>query len=212
MNFMDKKILAWGFGLIVLGGTNTVPAQNQRQDRGVTERTNEEMDYENLFKDIDKTDGHDVLTLLEKDGNFSTFLELMEKSGLDVSMELADPVTVFAPTDHAFRELTVNQYEELMESEDKVRLQRIVKAHILPEEVNMSRFEGNQVFESSFGDEIPVTILGGQGAAAQGRGTVAIGGSTIIRPDVEASNGIIHVINGVILPELFENETGLGTF
>ena len=220
MKFMDKRTrcFALALGLAVIGGTPSAFAQDQRQDNRQQQEMNQdrqqdEMNYEELFGDVDQTDQHDVLELLGKDENFSIFMELLEKSGVEASLKHVDQsVTIFAPTNDAFKELSASDYKELMETEDKAMLNRIVGAHILPQEVSMGDFETNQIITSAEGDEIAVETVGVQGAAAQGPGSVIIGGAAIVRPDIQASNGTIHVVNNVIMAGETNDPRGFGVY
>jgi uncharacterized surface protein with fasciclin (FAS1) repeats len=150
--------------------------------------------YEGLFADVKNTGDHDVLSLLKQDENFSAFVEMIEHSGLDLEKSIGHigPITVFAPTNEAL--------EGWKDEDDLAEIQRKVKAHILPEKRFVSEFQDNQVIETADGLEIPVGTVGDHTEVGQ-PDQVIIGGARIVKSDVEASNGIIHVVNAKIRTE-----------
>lgn len=165
-----------------------------------------EVTYDKMFNEVEETEKHDVLSLLRMEENLSTFYQLVEQSGLDTSIEFAGPVTILAPTNEAFQEMSREKYEKLTDPENRAYLTKVIKAHILPRKVNMAEFEENQIIETSEGEEIPVETAGAVSTAAEPT-SVVIGGASIVKPDVEATNGIIHIVNDVIIPEETRDST-----
>lgn len=170
----------------------------------------EDVTYENMFNNIEETEEHDVLSLLRMEEDLSTFAQLVEMSDLDASIEFAGPVTILAPANQAFQEMPREQYEMLTNPENRVMLTRIIKAHILPNKVYMRDFEEDQMIETSEGEEIPVNTAGEQTTLGAPT-TVVIGGAQIVKSDVEAENGVIHVVDDVIIPEE-TSDTTIGTY
>jgi uncharacterized surface protein with fasciclin (FAS1) repeats len=154
----------------------------------------DDAEYEEMFADVENTGDHDVLSLLKQDENFSAFVEMIEQSGLDLeeSLERTGQITIFAPTNESL--------EGWKEENDLAEVQRIVKAHILPEKRFVSEFQDNQVIETADGLEIPVGTVGDHTEVGQ-PDQVIIGGARIVKSDVEASNGIIHVVNAKVRAE-----------
>lgn len=204
----NLKCLIAAMAFIVCG--YTVPAVAQDDNMVETEKlsaTDDDMNYENLF-DIEGTEEHDVLSLLRMEENLSTFVELLDQSGLDASVAFAGPVTIFAPTNEAFQSLSKERYSMLTDPENRVMLSRILQAHILPNKVYMSEFQGNQMIETSDGEEIPVGTSG-VGIAAGEPSSVVIGGAVIVKSDVEAKDAVIHVVDNVIIPsETWDSTVG----
>ncbi|MBS9525253.1 fasciclin domain-containing protein [Litoribacter alkaliphilus] len=204
------KLLGTAFAMMIFGGTaiaQTTPVTNQAM---VQEEI--EVDYEAIFGDIENTEEHDVLSLLKKDDNFSIFVELIEKSQIDLNAaaEVAGgELTVFAPTNEAFKQLTKEQYTQITEPEDLAVLQNITKSHVLTRIIHSADFRENQVIENADGLEIPVATAGGQGVATPAD-EVIVGGARIVKPDVKASNGVIHVMDGVVTPEAGGMTSGFG--
>lgn len=179
-------------------GTETDTQMGTETDQGLgtteTERlSNEEVAYEDIFENVENTEQYDVLTLLQMDPNFSTFTELLQRSGLEASLQMAEPVTLLAPTNEAFDEMDRGQYESLTNPENTTELVQFVQQHILPSKVYQEGFNTTQVISTRGEGQIEVdTRMNGE--------EVYIGGAQIMVPNVEASNGVIHVMNGVITP------------
>lgn len=165
-----------------------------------TTETGAEVTYDNMFNNVEETEEHDVLTLAAMEENLSTFVRLVKESGLERSIELAGPVTILAPTNEAFQEMSRERFEELTDPANRQMLQRVIQAHILPSKVYMRDFEENQILETSEGESIPVETVGHVTAAGE-PASVVIGGASIVKPNVEGTNGIIHVVDDIIIPE-----------
>lgn len=165
------------------------------------ERNQQQIDeeYVRIFMNIDHTNQLDIWTLLKQEDNFSMFVELLENAGLDNSLEAIAPVTIFAPINQAFEALSTEEYDRLTRSENKANLNRILQAHFLPSLVYQREFQENQTIRTGNDEEIPVSTKGTV-PTANHMATITIGGSNIVKADIEASNGIIHVIDGIIYP------------
>lgn len=162
---------------------------------------NEDVTYADLFEDVE-TEQYDVLTLMRMNPNFSTFVELVELSGLPASLqvEVVEPITLLAPTNQAFMDMDREDYAQLIDPDNRTELIRFVKNHILPSKVYEEEFNTTQIIETEGENEIPVaTRMNGE--------VIYIGGAQIVKPDVVASNGIIHVMNGVVQPSEFTDVT-----
>ncbi|KEO71762.1 fasciclin domain-containing protein [Anditalea andensis] len=194
--------------LMVLGISVSMAQQQQISDELLMDnRERDDLNYEEMFNG--DTEGQDIFSLIRDDENFSKFMELVDQSGLAPSMRAADEFTVFIPTNDAFKELTVRQYEALTKPENKDMLTRVIKAHIFPAKVGMNDFTGRQTMETSDGVEIPIETEGAV-ATAGGVNRMVVGGARIMKSDVQASNGVIHVVDRVIIPGQVTPTTGFG--
>jgi uncharacterized surface protein with fasciclin (FAS1) repeats len=99
---------------------------------------------------------------------------------------------VFAPTDEAFAALPEGTLDELLMPENQETLQAILTYHVVPGKVMAEDAMGLESAETVQGQEITITTLDG---------SVMINEATVIQADIEASNGVIHVIDAVLLPE-----------
>ena len=98
---------------------------------------------------------------------------------------------MFAPTNEAFAALGDEQLRELLQPENRDQLKSILTYHVVPGELTADKLEDGQKLETVQGDSLAVSISGG---------TVKIDDATVVRPDVDASNGVAHVIDGVLTP------------
>ncbi|AHM59661.1 beta-Ig-H3/fasciclin [Flammeovirgaceae bacterium 311] len=165
--------------------------------------SNDEVDYADMFEDIDNTEQYDVLALARMNPNLSTFVQLVESANLTPSITAAGPITVFIPTNDAFTNLTAERYAELTDPQNRAELIRVLNMHVMAQEVTTASFTGRQVIDLANGEQIRVeTATTGAGAAPGARANdITIGGAQIVKPDIEASNGIIHVVDGVFTTE-----------
>ncbi len=125
-------------------------------------------------------------------GSFKTLVAAVQAAGLESTLRGPGPFTVFAPTDAAFAALPAGTVEDLLKPENKAKLTAILTYHVLPGEV-MSSAIGMQTLD-------PATV---QGAAVKVVGSstgVMVNDAKVVTADVDASNGVIHVIDKVLLP------------
>ncbi|MDP3492096.1 MAG: fasciclin domain-containing protein [Hyphomonadaceae bacterium] len=126
-------------------------------------------------------------------GSFSTLVAAVQAAGLESTLRGAGPFTVFAPTDAAFAALPAGTVEDLLKPENKDKLTAILTYHVLPGEVMSSAIAG-QTLE-------PATVRGATLKAVGGAdGSVMINDAKVVTADIDASNGVIHVIDKVIMP------------
>lgn len=148
---------------------------------------------EKYFTSVGDTKSHSVVELAEQDDRFSIFLSFLEASGLDTTLKYTEGFTVFMPTNKAFGEMEMKKLSELTDRDKKMELQNFVRNYILPNKVNMYEFEENQIINLEGGGKMEVnTVMNGEG--------VSIGGAQIIQSDIEAKDGVIHVIDRLITP------------
>jgi Secreted and surface protein containing fasciclin-like repeats len=123
-------------------------------------------------------------------GSFTTLLTAAEAAGLVDTLKGDGPFTVFAPTDAAFAALPEGTVEDLLKPENKEKLTEILTYHVVPGEVMSSDLTEGMTAETVEGGALTVTLEGGP----------KVNGVSISQPDVDASNGVIHVIDGVLMP------------
>jgi uncharacterized surface protein with fasciclin (FAS1) repeats len=126
-------------------------------------------------------------------GNFKTLVAAVQAAGLVDTLKGKGPFTVFAPTDEAFAALPAGTVESLLKPENKDKLVKILAFHVLPREVGADHIVGNR---------FKAKTVQGQRLTLDGRsGSVRINKATVVAADVEADNGVIHVIDRVLLPK-----------
>jgi uncharacterized surface protein with fasciclin (FAS1) repeats len=137
-------------------------------------------------------DQPDIVDTAVAAGQFETLVAAVEAAGLVDTLKGEGPFTVFAPTDEAFAALPEGTLDELLMPENQETLQAILTYHVVPGKVMAEDAMGLESAETVQGQEITITTLDG---------SVMINEATVIQADIEASNGVIHVIDAVLLPE-----------
>ncbi|HMN94901.1 MAG TPA: fasciclin domain-containing protein [Phycisphaerales bacterium] len=127
-----------------------------------------------------------------KERGFSTLAAAIEAAGLVETLSGKGPFTVFAPTDAAFAKLPAGTVERLLKPENKADLTKVLKAHVVPGRVYSDKAVTLSTAKTAGGWMLPI-------AARDGK--VLVGGATVTAVDVDARNGVIHVIDSVIIPE-----------
>lgn len=149
-----------------------------------------EIDYGAMFEDMD-TEQYDLVSLAKMDPNLTTFVMLVEQAGLADELKNADNYTVFAPTNAAFSQMPQADMDMLMKPENKAMLIKTLQAHVLPNEVSTSRFNSSQRIETGGGEYVLIDV-------EENNTAITIGGAMIVKGDVEASNGVLHVVDNVV--------------
>jgi uncharacterized surface protein with fasciclin (FAS1) repeats len=134
----------------------------------------------------------DVVDVAVEAGSFTTLVAAVEAAGLVDTLKGEGPFTVFAPTDEAFAALPEGTVEGLLEEENRDALIAILTYHVIPGAVMSSDIAGQ---------ELSVATVNGQEVDIDATDGVMIDGATVVQADIEASNGVIHVIDTVILPD-----------
>ncbi|MDF0602483.1 fasciclin domain-containing protein [Psychromarinibacter sp. C21-152] len=133
----------------------------------------------------------DIVETAQEAGSFSTLLAAVEAAGLVDTLKGEGPFTVFAPTNAAFEALPEGTVASLLEPENKDQLTAILTYHVVPGKVMSGDLSNNMMAETVQGSEVTIMTEGG----------VMVDDANVVTPDIEASNGVIHVIDKVIMPE-----------
>jgi uncharacterized surface protein with fasciclin (FAS1) repeats len=124
-------------------------------------------------------------------GTFNTLVAAVKAADLVKVLESDGPFTVFAPTDEAFAKLPKGTVETLLKPENRDKLVAILKYHVVPGKVTSSDVKPGKAKTAS-GKELTLALVDGK---------VKVDQATVIKADVDASNGVIHVIDQVVLPQ-----------
>ena len=135
---------------------------------------------------------HDIIDTAVANGSFKTLAAALGAAGLVETLKGAGPFTVFAPTDAAFAALPAGTVESLLKPDAKAQLTAILTYHVVPGKVMSSDLAGKTMS--------PTTVQGGPLAIDATGSTVHVGNATVSTPDVDCSNGVIHVIDKVLMP------------
>ena len=139
-----------------------------------------------------RAETRDVVDTAVAAGSFKTLAKALDAAGLVNTLKGAGPFTVFAPTDEAFAKLPDGTLETLLKPENKEKLRRILTYHVVTGKVMASDVVKLQSAKAVSGDTITVKVQDG---------VVHVDNATVTSADVLASNGVIHVIDSVILPK-----------
>jgi uncharacterized surface protein with fasciclin (FAS1) repeats len=137
--------------------------------------------------------GHskDIVDTAVAAGSFGTLVAAVQAAGLVDALKGEGPFTVFAPTDEAFAALPAGTVETLLKPENKEQLVNILTYHVLPGKVMSGDIAGKA---------LNVEMLNGGTAKVDATSGVKIDAANVVTADIETSNGVIHVIDAVILP------------
>lgn len=137
--------------------------------------------------------GHskDIVDTAVEAGSFTTLVAAVQAAGLVDTLKSEGPFTVFAPTDDAFAALPAGTVESLLLPENKDQLVAILTYHVLPGKVMAADIAGQM---------LAADTVNGAAVSIDATDGVMIDGANVITADIEASNGVIHVIDAVILP------------
>lgn len=124
-------------------------------------------------------------------GSFGTLVAAVQAAGLVDTLKGDGPFTVFAPTDDAFAALPAGTVEMLLKPENKDQLIAILTYHVVPGKVMSTDLSNNMMAKTVQGGDLTIMTEGG----------VTVNGAGVVTADVNASNGVIHVIDAVILPK-----------
>ena len=124
-------------------------------------------------------------------GSFNTLVAAVKAAGLVDTLKGPGPFTVFAPTDDAFKKLPPGTVEDLLKPENKAKLTAILTYHVVPGKMMAAEVVKMKSLKSVQGSPIKVTVKGDK---------VMVAKATVVKTDVMASNGVIHVIDTVMMP------------
>jgi transforming growth factor-beta-induced protein len=133
----------------------------------------------------------DIVTTAVNAEQFGTLVAAVQAAGLVDALKSDGPFTVFAPTDDAFAALPEGTVEDLLKPENRATLQTILKYHVVP-----GRVLAKDVVKLNAAN----TLSGQRIDIATTEGGVSVDGASVIKTDIECSNGVIHVIDRVIMP------------
>ncbi len=131
--------------------------------------------------------GHsDIINTLRAEGSFSILLDLFEKTGLTEMLLDGGPFTVFAPPDSAFEGATVREMSE-------EEITNLTARHVVMERLTASGAEHNPQ---------ALNVLGESLVSSVDEGLLRVNGAEVVRADIEASNGVIHIVSTLLQPAL----------
>jgi uncharacterized surface protein with fasciclin (FAS1) repeats len=130
-----------------------------------------------------------IIDVAVADGRFTTLVKAVQAAGLVETLSGAGPFTVFAPTDEAFAKLPPGTIDALLA--DPAKLKDILLYHVVAGKNMAADVQANPSATTAFGEPVAIAVTDG---------VVMVGGAAVIAADIEASNGVIHVIDTVLIP------------
>lgn len=135
---------------------------------------------------------NDIVDTAISAGSFKTLVAAVKAAGLVDTLKGTGPFTVFAPTDEAFAKLPAGTVEELLKPENKAKLQAILTYHVVAGNVMAKDVVKLNTAKTVNGQALTVKTEGG---------SVMIDGARVVKTDIGCSNGVIHIIDSVVLPK-----------
>ena len=135
--------------------------------------------------------GSDIVDTAVAAGTFETLVAAAKAGGLVNTLKSPGPLTVFAPSDDAFKKLPAGTVESLLKPENLSKLQSILKYHVIGGKIMSSDIKNIQNAQTAEGNSVTVSVTDDG---------VMIDGAKVVKADIECSNGVIHVIDSVIMP------------
>jgi len=133
----------------------------------------------------------DIVDTAVAAGSFTTLARALQAAGLVDTLKGKGPFTVFAPTDEAFAKLPAGTLDELLKPENKAKLTRILTSHVVAGKVGSAQVVKMKTANALSGVALDIRTSGN---------SVMVANATVVKTDIAASNGVIHVIDAVIVP------------
>ncbi|AFY43135.1 fasciclin domain-containing protein [Nostoc sp. PCC 7107] len=136
--------------------------------------------------------GNDIVSIAASNNSFSTLTTLLRTAGLADTLQQPGPYTVFAPTDQAFAALPAGTVQQLQQPENRELLLKILRYHVVPGSLTASQLQAGEL-RTSEDESVNIKV-------DSANNQIAVNNARVIQPNVQASNGVIHVINEVLIP------------
>jgi uncharacterized surface protein with fasciclin (FAS1) repeats len=133
----------------------------------------------------------DIVDTAVAAGSFTTLAKALTAADLVATLKGPGPFTVFAPTDDAFAKLPAGTLDDLLKPENKAMLRRVLTYHVVPGKVMAADVVKVSSAKAVSGDTLSIKVNGG---------TVMVDKARVVKTDIVASNGVIHVLDSVLLP------------
>jgi uncharacterized surface protein with fasciclin (FAS1) repeats len=164
--------------------TQTMAGDDVTTETDVTTDTDMDVEVE--------TSSMTILDAANSRSDISTFMSLLKAANVTAALEREGEYTMFAPTNEAFEGLPAGQLEYLKKPENRNELIKVIQAHVIANKVTTAQFQSNQQIQISDTDFIEIGTTGAPN-------NFTIGGANIVEPDIETSNGVIHIVDRVLV-------------
>ncbi len=134
----------------------------------------------------------DIVDTAAAAGSFKTLAAALQAAGLIDTLKSKGPFTVFAPTDEAFAKLPAGTVDDLLKSENKAKLVAILTYHVVPGKVLAGQVTKMSSAKTVNGESLTISV---------NNGSLMVDNAKVVKTDILCSNGVIHVIDSVVLPK-----------
>ncbi|MDO6390038.1 fasciclin domain-containing protein [Pontibacter sp. BT731] len=176
-----------------MAGDDATTTETTTETEVSTETTTTDVDTSSTMDATAETSSMAILDAARTKSEISTFMELVQAANISKAFEQEGEFTIFAPSNEAFQKLPAGQLEYLKKPENRNELIKVLQAHIISGKVMTSQLQANQRIQVGQDDYIEVASAG---AAPN---SFTIGGASIVESDIEANNGVIHVVDRVLV-------------
>ena len=176
--------------------TTTMAGDDATTETEVTTDTNASTTEMETSSTMDATAETSSMAILDAAGTkseISTFMELVQAANISKAFEQEGEFTIFAPNNEAFEQLPAGQLDYLKKPENRNELIQVLQAHIISGKVTTAQLQSNQRIQVGQDDYIEVASAGSNPNA------FTIGGANIVESNIEANNGVIHVVDRVLV-------------
>ena len=147
----------------------------------------------------EQAEAQNIVDRLAQDERFSTLVEAVQAAGLAETLRGEGPYTIFAPTNEAFEQLPEGKLEELLQPANQQQLADILNYHVLAEKVTAEQVMGLEGLDTAEGAKV-ATAQGSELTITSQADALMVNQAQITETDLQASNGVIHVIDQVLTP------------
>lgn len=193
----SSKTKQWMVGFASVGAAALLAACGTSEptvetETGQAPTTTEESATDPMAGGDPMAEGDTVVDVAASDEDFSILVEAIEAADLTETLSASGPVTVFAPTNEAFEALPEGTLDELLLPENQDLLRQVLTYHVLQDEVPAAEVTTGEV-PTAAGTPVSIQV-------DDATGDVMVNEAMVVTPDIQASNGVIHAIDAVILP------------
>jgi len=185
----QSKIIMVVVGVVILGALGFAVYSSSQSEEASTQSTMTDVTTTTTNETMDTMNTQNIVEVAQGAGTFSTLLAAATAAGLVETLSGEGPYTVFAPTDEAFNKLPAGTVESLLA--DKEKLKQILTYHVVAGKVMAKDVVTLSTATTVEGSDVNITSADGK---------VMINDATVTATDIEASNGVIHVIDTVLMP------------
>lgn len=179
---MFKKLFCTTALIMALGATPALAGHHEGEDGKKMEHKEKHM-----------KEKKNLVTIAAETEDFSTLVAAVKAAGLADALTNAEKITIFAPTNEAFAKLPEGAVADLLKPENKEKLQSVLQYHVVGQKI-----KGKYLVDGTTTVE---TLQGGTITIEKDENGATVNGANIVKTDIWGSNGVIHVIDTVIMPE-----------